>query len=81
MAKMASIILWGGSILAGAALAVQLIYWIHERSLQTPTFLNLESHYYPAFKVTFPSVLLCNANVVYRPAMEKVLRKLYYHNQ
>lgn len=76
MAKMASAILWGGSILVGAALAITLNYWIYDRSLKAPTIITMDSLYYPVYEIPFPSILLCNVNAVYRPSMEIILQKL-----
>lgn len=77
MAKCSSVIFWGGTILSCIFLAILMITLITQRFQKTPILNTVDTYHYPIAKVKFPAVTLCNLNVVYRPAMEKILKKLY----
>lgn len=75
-AKCFSIIVWGGVITIAFLLSILMTIWIWQRSQNTPTLTTIDTYYYPIWNVPFPAVTFCNINVVYRPAMEQLMRKL-----
>lgn len=75
LAKCSSVFFWGGTILNCILLAILMVTLIWDRMQQRP-ILNTVVPNYPIAKVKFPAVTFCNINVVYRPAMEKILEEL-----
>lgn len=76
MANYSSVLFWGGTILNCVLLAILMNTLIWERLQKTPILNTVDTTHYPIAKVKFPAVTLCNINVVYRPAMEKILKEL-----
>lgn len=76
LAKCLSLFIWGGAILFGILLAVSMIKLVWYRTKLTPTLTTVDTYYHPVHNVPFPAVTLCNINIVYRPAMEEMIKKL-----
>lgn len=78
MLKRLNSIIWMVSVLFCAIFAFIITGWIWQRWEHTPSLTNIDSLYYPISNVPFPSVTVCNMNLVYRPRMEKnFLNKMY----
>lgn len=71
MLKWLSIFVWITSFLLCAIFALIITTWVWQRSQNTPTLTTIESLYYPVSNLPFPSLTLCNMNVVFRSSMEK----------
>lgn len=71
MLKWLSIIVWITSFLFCAIFALIITTWIWQRCHNTPTLTTIESLYYPVSNLPFPSLTLCNMNIVHRSSMEK----------
>lgn len=70
MLKWLSLLVWIISILFCAIFALIITIWIWQRLQSTPTLITIDSLYYPISNTPFPSVTLCNMNIVYRSSME-----------
>lgn len=77
VAKSLSLLIWGGSIAIGLLLAIMMTNLVWQRSQSTPTLTTVNDYYYPIYNIKWPGITLCNNNVAYRPAVEKITKLMY----